>query len=363
MSGNSFGEIFKITSFGESHGKAIGVVIDGCPAGLTIDLAQIQSDLDNRKPGTYKGASPRTEDHSFEILSGVFEGKSIGTPICLVVYNQNQQSADYTHLKDVFRPSHADYTYFAKYGIRDYRGGGRQSARETVARVLAGSIAKQVLKTYQVSIQAMVTQIGTVVYTGSIGTEQINFSKVNPLKTVNQTLQMQMQAQIDQAMQDGDSLGGVISCICNGLPAGIGEPVFDKLHAVLGQAMLSINAVKGFEIGSGFEAAAMKGSEHNDEFELKNEQISTKTNRSGGVQGGISNGEPLEMKIAFKPVASIAQAQQTLTTTKEPVELIIKGRHDSCVLPRAVVIVESMAAITILDFILRNKNSRLQPLL
>ncbi len=362
MAGNSFGDIFRITSFGESHGKAIGVVIDGCPAGLEMDLTQIQNELDQRKPGTYTGASARNEDHSFEILSGVFEGKTIGTPICMVVWNKDQQTADYDHLKAVFRPSHADYTYFIKYGIRDHRGGGRQSARETVARVLAGAVAKQILATYQVKIKALVTQIGDVKFDQPITETHLQFSALNDLKTADQNSQQKMQAAIDNALQIGDSLGGVITCICNGVPPGIGEPVFDKLHAVLGKAMLSINAVKGFEIGSGFEGAGMQGSVHNDLFDMKDGQITTQTNYSGGVQGGISNGAALEMKIAFKPVSSIAIPQQTINIQNQMVDLSIKGRHDACVLPRAVVIVEAMAALTILDFILKNKNSRLQPL-
>jgi chorismate synthase len=361
MSGNSFGDIFKITTFGESHGKAIGVVIDGCPAGLDIDLNQIQHDLDNRKPGTYKGASARIEDHTFEVLSGIFEGKSIGTPICLVVYNQNQNSADYDHLKEVFRPSHADYTYYTKYGIRDHRGGGRQSARETVARVLAGAIAKQVLNTYHIKVQALVSQIGSIAYNGQLEAEHFQFAKANTLRTVDESTQLKMQNEIDIALKEGDSLGGIIACRCEGVPAGIGEPVFDKLHAVLGQAMLSINAVKGFEIGSGFQSVSMRGSEHNDSFGIINNEIMTHTNLSGGIQGGISNGAPIVMKIAFKPVSSISKTQETINTNKEKIQLNISGRHDACVLPRAVVIVEAMAAITILDFILRNNNSKLQP--
>lgn len=361
MAGNSFGDIFKITSFGESHGKAIGVVIDGCPAGLAIDLNHIQFELDQRKPATYTGASSRKEDQNFEILSGVFEGKTIGTPICMVVYNKDQKSDDYNHLETVFRPSHADYTYFAKYGIRDHRGGGRQSARETVARVLAGAIAKQILKTYGISINALVTQIGEVCFDAPILEEHLLFSTQNELKTADEITKVNMQASIENALKTGDSLGGVITCICMGVPAGIGEPVFDKLHAVLGQAMLSINAVKGFEIGSGFAGASMKGSAHNDLFEFKDGKIATQTNFSGGIQGGISNGAPIEMKIAFKPVSSIAQPQQTINNINEHVSLSIKGRHDACVLPRAVVIVEAMAALTILDFILKNNSSRLQP--
>ena len=362
MSGNSFGEIFTITTFGESHGRAIGVVIDGCPAGLAIDLNFIQQELDSRKPGTYTGASSRSEDHSFEVLSGIFEGKSLGTPICMVVYNQNQNSEDYDHLKDVFRPSHADYTYYSKYGIRDHRGGGRQSARETVARVLAGAIAKQVLHTYQISVQALVSQIGTIDFEHPLQMKHFEFAKSSSLRTVDEATQIKMQNEIDLALKEGDSLGGVIACRCEGVPAGIGEPVFDKLHAVLGQAMLSINAVKGFEIGTGFQSVGMKGSAHNDAFGIKNNEIMTQTNKSGGIQGGISNGAPINMKIAFKPVSSISKTQETLNTNKEKIQLNINGRHDACVLPRAVVIVEAMAAITILDFILRNNNSKLQPL-
>ncbi|MFM9839189.1 MAG: chorismate synthase [Cyclobacteriaceae bacterium] len=356
--GNSYGTIFKISTFGESHGPAIGVVIDGCPAGLEIDEAFIQSELTRRKPGQSKITTQRKEDDTFKILSGVFEGKSTGTPIAIVIENQDQRSKDYGHIENTFRPSHADFTYQEKYGIRDHRGGGRSSARETAARVAAGGVAKLLLKKYSVDINAFVSQVGELKaphYTS------LDLSKTedNIVRCPDPAMAEKMIALIDQVRLDRDTIGGIVTCVIKNTPVGLGEPVFDKLHAELGKAMLSINAVKGFEYGSGFEGVTLRGSQHNDEFVNEGGKIRTKTNHSGGVQGGISNGEDIYFNVAFKPVATIMQDQQSVDKDGNEAVVSGKGRHDPCVVPRAVPIVEAMAALVLVDFLLRNKTSRL----
>jgi len=355
---NSYGTLFKISTFGESHGPAIGVIIDGCPAGLEIDEAFIQAELDRRKPGQSKITTQRKEDDTFKILSGVFEGKSTGTPIAIVIENQDQRSKDYSHIQNTFRPSHADYTYETKYGVRDYRGGGRSSARETAARVAAGAVAKLLLKTAGVEVNAYVSQVGDLT---APPYSQLDFSKTedNIVRCPDASSAEKMIALIDQVRLDRDTIGGCVSCVIKNTPVGLGEPVFDKLHAELGKAMLSINAVKGFEYGSGFDGVTLRGSQHNDEFYNDGARIRTKTNHSGGVQGGISNGEDIYFNVAFKPVATIMQDQPSVD--KDGNEAIVsgKGRHDPCVVPRAVPIVEAMAALVIADFYLRAKTSKL----
>lgn len=355
---SSYGTLFKITTFGESHGPAIGVIIDGCPAGLEIDEAFIQVELNRRKPGQSKITTQRKEDDTFKILSGVFEGKSTGTPIALVIENQDQRSKDYGHIAETFRPSHADYTYEVKYGNRDYRGGGRSSARETAARVAAGAVAKLLLQKSKIEINAFVSQVGEIVaphYT------QLDLSKTedNIVRCPDADTALKMIALIDQVRLDRDTIGGVVTCVIKNSPLGLGEPVFDKLHAELGKAMLSINAVKGFEYGSGFEGVTLRGSQHNDEFYNEGGRIRTKTNYSGGIQGGISNGEDIYFNVAFKPVATIMQDQTSVDKQGNETTVSGKGRHDPCVLPRAVPIVEAMAALVITDFLLRNKISKL----
>ncbi|WP_304138111.1 chorismate synthase [Mesonia mobilis] len=352
MAGNSFGTIFKVTTFGESHGKAIGGIIDGCPSGVEIDLEAIQNELNRRKPGQSKIVTQRKEPDTIEFLSGIFEGKTTGTSIGFVIENTNQKSKDYGHIKDVYRPSHADYTYDQKYGNRDYRGGGRSSARETACRVVAGAVAKQFLTSIQ--FQAYVSSVGKIQLEE---TDAIDFAEIekNPVRCPNAEKASEMETYIKQIRKEGDTVGGVVSCVIKNVPVGLGEPVFDKLHAQLGKAMLSINAVKGFEYGSGFEGAQMRGSEHNDHF---NEDGSTKTNFSGGVQGGISNGMDIHFKVAFKPVATLMQKQETINSQGEKVEMEGKGRHDPCVVPRAVPIVEAMAALVIADFLLINRTTK-----
>lgn len=356
--GNTYGKKLTITTFGESHGKAIGVTIDGCPAGLVIDEEFIQSELDRRKPGQSKITTQRKEGDKAEILSGVFEGKSTGTPIAIVIYNEDQKSKDYSHISNKFRPSHADYTYHEKYGVRDYRGGGRSSARETAARVAAGAVAKLFLKQLGVQINAYVSQAGNIKlekpYT------ELNFSKTenNIVRCPDQQIANEMIRLIDQVRKNQDTIGGVVTCVIQGTPVGLGEPVFDKLHAELGKAMLSINAVKGFEYGSGFEGVKMLGSEHNDLFEQQDGNVKTHTNHSGGIQGGISNGQDIYFKVAFKPVATIMQDQESIDTDGNKTIVSGKGRHDPCVVPRAVPIVEAMAALVIADYYLLNKSSK-----
>lgn len=354
---NVYGTLFKISTFGESHGPAIGVVIDGCPPGLAIDEAFIQSELDRRKPGQSKITTQRKEDDVFKILSGVFEGKSTGTPIALVIENQDQRSKDYSHIAETFRPSHADYTYEAKYGVRDYRGGGRSSARETAARVAAGAIAKLLLKKHNVEINAFVSQVGDLAaphYT----TLDLSKTEDNIVRCPDPSTAERMIALIDQVRLDRDTIGGVVTCVIKNTPVGLGEPVFDKLHAELGKAMLGINAVKGFEYGSGFEGVKLRGSQHNDEFYNDGGRIRTKTNFSGGVQGGISNGEDIYFNVAFKPVATIMQDQSTVDKHGNETTVSGKGRHDPCVVPRAVPIVEAMAALVLADFLLRDKTTK-----
>lgn len=348
---STFGHSYRLTSFGESHGSAIGGVIDGVPSGLDISLDKIQSDLDRRRPGQSEIVTQRNEKDQVEILSGVFEGKTTGSPIGFIIRNQDHRSEDYDQLKSVYRPSHADFTYDNKYSNRDYRGGGRSSARETIARVVAGSIAKQALEEIGVSIVAYVDQVGEVRLSGEIDLNEI---ERNDVRCPNARVASEMEATIQMIKNEGDTLGGSITCIINNSPVGLGEPVFDKLHAKLGQAMLSINAVKGFEFGSGFGCIEMKGSEHNDAM---NQDGYTETNFSGGIQGGISNGMPINMRIAFKPVATIKKKQKSIDTEGNKVELETTGRHDPCVVPRAVPIVEAMAAITMFDFYLRNRLS------
>ena len=354
---NIFGKLFSITTFGESHGPAIGAIIDGCPSGLEIDEAFIQSELDRRKPGQSKITTQRKEEDTCKILSGVFEGKATGTPICMVIENQDQRSKDYGHIADTFRPSHADYTYEAKYGIRDYRGGGRSSARETAARVAAGAIAKLFLKKIGVEINAFVSQVGDIKaphYTSlDLSKTEDNIVRCPDASTAERMIDL-----IDQVRLDRDTIGGIVTCVIKNTPVGLGEPVFDKLHAELGKAMLSINAVKGFEYGSGFEGITQRGSQHNDAFYNDGGKIKTKTNFSGGIQGGISNGEEIYFNVAFKPVATIMQDQQTVNKEGNETTVSGKGRHDPCVVPRAVPIVEAMAALVIIDFYLRNKATR-----
>ena len=354
MAGNSFGKMFKLTTFGESHGVAIGGVIDGCPAGLEIDLESVQNDLNRRRPGQSAIVTQRKEPDTVEFLSGIFEGRSTGTPIGFIIKNANQKSKDYSHIQDTYRPSHADYTYDEKYGVRDYRGGGRSSARETACRVVAGSVAKQILQ--KVSFNAFVSSVGKIELQKDYS--ELDFSEIekNPVRCPDPELAKEMEAYIKEVRADGDTVGGTVQCVIKNLPKGLGEPVFDKLHAELGKAMLSINAVKGFEYGSGFEGTKMRGSEHNDHF---NKDGSTQTNLSGGIQGGISNGMDIYFKVAFKPVATLMQKQQTINSKGEEVEMQGKGRHDPCVVPRAVPIVESMAALVIADFYLQNKASKI----
>jgi chorismate synthase len=356
--GNSYGTIFKISTFGESHGPAIGVVIDGCPAGLEIDETFIQTELTRRKPGQSKITTQRKEDDTFKILSGVFDGKATGAPIAIVIENQDQRSKDYSHLENTFRPSHADYTYQEKYGLRDHRGGGRSSARETAARVAAGAVAKLFLHEHGIEISGFVSQVGDIKaphYT------QLDLSKTedNIVRCPDAATAEKMIALIDQVRLDRDTIGGLVTCVIKNSPVGLGEPVFDKLHAELGKAMLSINAVKGFEYGSGFEGIKLRGSQHNDEFVNDGGKIRTKTNHSGGIQGGISNGEDIYFNVAFKPVATIMQDQQSVDKEGNEVVVSGKGRHDPCVVPRAVPIVEAMAALVMADFVLRGRVAKI----
>jgi chorismate synthase len=343
-----------ISTFGESHGKALGVVIDGCPPNISISEEDINIELSRRRPGQSNIVTQRKEPDSVEILSGVFDGKSTGTPISLIIKNKDQKSKDYSHIKDSFRPSHADFTYYEKYGNRDYRGGGRSSARETVARVAAGAIAKKILTDQGIDILAWVSQVGHLKseVTLEISREQI---ESNVVRCPDQQMAEKMIDFIKEVRKDGDTIGGKISCRILGVPTGLGEPVFDKLHADLSKAMMSINAVKGFEYGSGFDCVEMRGSEHNDLFTSSKDGVKTKTNYSGGIQGGISNGMPIDFNVAFKPVATIMKDQQSIDKNMESVSVSGKGRHDPCVVPRAVPIVEAMAALTIVDHWLRQK--------
>lgn len=355
MAGSSFGSIFKLTSFGESHGLAIGGVIEGVPPGFELDFEEIQNELDRRKPGQSAIVTQRKESDTVVFQSGIFEGKTTGTPIGFYIENENQKSNDYSHLQDTYRPSHADFTYEKKYGIRDHRGGGRSSARETISRVVAGAIAKQILSKIGVRFSTYVDQVGSVRFQSDLFFEQ-NHIDANPVRCPDKNTAQEMENLIRDIRKDGDTIGGAVRCIIEEVPIGLGEPVFDKLHAELGKSMLSINAVKGFEIGSGFDAISKKGTEINDLF---NSNGTTKTNHSGGIQGGISNGMPITFRVAFKPVATVMQTQESINREGEKVELQGKGRHDPCVVPRAVPIVEAMAAMVILDFYLRNKSIHL----
>jgi len=354
MPGNTFGNIFKLTSFGESHGEAIGGVIEGCPAGLSLNLETIQKELDRRKPGQSKITTQRKEADEVQFLSGIFEGKTLGTPIGFVIPNRDAKSKDYSHIKDIYRPSHADFTYDAKYGLRDYRGGGRSSARETACRVVAGAIARQLLE--GVEIAAYVSQVGGEKLEKTY--QELDLTKTDDsiVRCPDEDAAERFINAIEQVRKEGDTLGGVITVVVKGVPAGWGEPVFDKLHADLGKAMLSINAVKGFEIGSGFGAVAMKGSEHNDRF---SEGGGTQSNNSGGVQGGISNGEDIYFRVAFKPVATIMQSQETVDNKGNTAIAQGKGRHDPCVVPRAVPIVEAMTALVLADYYLISRTNKI----
>jgi chorismate synthase len=350
MAGNSYGTVYKVTTFGESHGAALGGIIDGCPAGIALDFEAIQHEMTRRKPGQSAIVTQRKEPDEVQFLSGIFEGKTTGTPIGFVIPNTNQKSDDYSHIANSYRPSHADYVYEKKYGLRDYRGGGRSSARETASRVVAGAIAKQFLK--EVKITAFVSSVGNIKMEKSY--QELDFAEIekNPVRCPDPELAARMEEEIRVIKKQGDTIGGVVTCVIQNVPIGLGEPVFDKLHAELGKAMLSINAVKGFEYGSGFHGATMKGSEHND---LYNNDGTTKTNLSGGIQGGISNGMDIYFNVAFKPVATLIQMQQTIDKDGNYVDMMGKGRHDPCVVPRAVPIVEAMAAIVLTDFYLMNK--------
>ena len=354
MAGNTYGTIFKLSTFGESHGKAIGGVIDGCPAGIELDLNAIQHDLNRRKPGQSAIVTQRKEPDEVEFFSGIFDGKTTGTPIGFAIHNTNQKSKDYSHIKDSYRPSHADYVYDEKYGIRDYRGGGRSSARETASRVVAGAIAKQFLN--PLSINAYVSAVGKIKLEANPSKVDLSEIENNPVRCPDPIKALEMEAYIKQIRKEGDTIGGIVTCVIKNIPVGLGEPVFDKLHAELGKAMLSINAVKGFEYGSGFNGTTMKGSEHNDLF---NTDGSTKTNKSGGIQGGITNGMDIYFNVAFKPVATIMQKQETINSKGDSVEMQGKGRHDPCVVPRAVPIVEAMAALVLADFKLLKRTNKI----
>jgi len=358
---NTYGNIFKITTYGESHGLAIGVTLDGVPAGIDLDIEIVQKELARRKPGQSRITTQRKEEDQVEILSGVFEGKTTGTPIGMVIRNKDQKSKDYSHISDKFRPSHADYTYQEKYGIRDYRGGGRSSARETAARVAAGSVAQQFLKQVAgVEFYSYVSQVGDLSLNKPYTELNLNAIDDNDVRCPDAPMAEKMYGYIDEVRKNRDTVGGVITGVIKNVPVGLGEPVFDKLHAELGKAMLSINAVKGFEYGSGFEGVKMKGSQHNDEFYIEDGKTKTKTNYSGGVQGGISNGQDIYFNVGFKPVATLMQDQQTINEAGEEVTISGKGRHDPCVVPRAVPIVDAMAALVIADFYLLKRTNILR---
>ena len=356
MGGSIFGKLFTITTFGESHGKGIGVIIDGCPAGIDINVDFIQSELGRRRPGQSNIVTQRKENDEVQILSGVFEGLATGSPIAMLIPNSDQKSGDYDHIKDSFRPSHADYTFEVKYGHRDYRGGGRSSARETAARVAAGAVAKLFLNHFGITINAWVSQVGTIGMPYPPNNIDYGLIESNDVRCPDPKLADEMIQLIKQIRKDGDTIGGSVTCNIAGVPVGLGEPVFDKLHAELGKAILSINACKGFEYGSGFDGITMKGSEHNDSFFANDDgNITTKTNYSGGIQGGISNGMDIYFRAAFKPVATIIPEQDSVDKYGQTTKITGKGRHDPCVVPRAVPIVESMAALVLADFMLRNK--------
>ena len=356
---NTIGRIFRLTSYGESHGGAIGGVIDGCPAGLQIDTSLVQSELDRRKPGQSHITTQRSESDKVEFLSGIFEGQTTGTPIGFMIRNQDQHSDDYNNLREVYRPSHADYTYDQKYGLRDHRGGGRSSARETIARVVAGAIAKQLLANLGIKINAYVSAVGETVLNKAYQQLDLTLTESNIVRCPDPETALKMIARIEEAGKNHDTVGGVISGVITGVPAGWGEPVFNKLHADLGHAMLGINAVKGFEYGSGFDGTKLSGSEHNDIFIKAGDRISTLTNHSGGIQGGISNGQDITWRVAFKPIATLLKEQKTIDKDEHETTIHPKGRHDPCVLPRAVPIVEAMAAIVLADHFLLSRLSKL----
>ena len=350
MSGNKFGSLFQLTTFGESHGEAIGGIIEGCPSGIALDMKAIQLDLNRRKPGQSAIVTQRKEPDEVKFLSGIFEGKTTGVPIGFAIFNTNQKSRDYDHIKDQYRPSHADKVYDEKYGFRDYRGGGRSSARETASRVVAGAIAKQFLS--DVKFTAYVSSVGKINLDKPYQELDFSYIEKNPVRCADPEKAAVMESYIKQIRKEGDTVGGIITCVIQNIPLGLGEPVFNKLHAELGKAMLSINAVKGFEYGSGFQGSKTKGSLHND---LYNADGTTQTNRSGGIQGGISNGMDIYFNVAFKPVATIMQSQKTINNKGETVNMRGKGRHDPCVVPRAVPIIEAMAALVLADFTLLNR--------
>lgn len=355
---NTFGHIFRLTTFGESHGEAVGGVVDGMPAGIDIDIDFIQQELNRRRPGQSSITTSRQEADQIELLSGVFEGKSTGCPIGFIVRNTNQHSQDYENMRCLFRPSHADYTYFLKYGIRDHRGGGRSSARITISRCVGGALAKLVLKQLGISVQAYTSQVGNIALERDYKLYDLSQTETNAVRCPDPEKAAQMEALIAGVKSEGDTIGGIITCVIKGCPVGLGEPEFDKLHAALGAAMLSINAVKGFEYGEGFEGVTAKGSEQNDIFTVTNGQITTATNHSGGIQGGISNGQDIYFRVAFKPVATILSEQATVDKEGNPTRFTAKGRHDPCVLPRAVPVVEAMAAMTILDYYLQDRTPK-----
>ena len=352
---NTIGKLFTFTSFGESHGRGVGGIVDGCPAGIELDEAFIQNELNRRRPGQSSISTPRSEEDKVEFLSGIFEGKTTGTPIAFIIWNKNQESSDYNHLKDVYRPSHADYTYQQKYGIRDHRGGGRSSARATAGWVAAGAIAKLVLKHQGVDITAYTSQVGQIAVTKSYQNLDLSLIESNIVRCPEPETAEKMITYIDELRKDGNSIGGIVSCVIKGVPVGWGEPVFDKLQARLAASMLSINATHGFDYGRGFGGVHLTGAEMNDAFTKEGEKVTTTTNNSGGIQGGISNGQDIYFRVLFKPVATISIKQNTLDKDLNAVELKAQGRHDPCVLPRAVPIVEAMAALTLIDLSLMNK--------
>lgn len=358
---NRIGQIFSVTTFGESHGPGVGGVIDGMPAGVEVDLEFIQSELDRRRPGQSRLTTARKEADQVELLSGVFEGRTTGCPIGFLVRNTNQHSNDYDNMRDLFRPSHADYTYTQKYGLRDHRGGGRSSARETISRVVAGALAKLALQQLGVTVQAWTQQVGNIVLDKDYTQLDLALTETNDVRCPDAEVAEQMAQLITEVKAEGDTIGGVIACVVKGCPVGLGEPAFDKLHATLGHAMLSINAVKGFEYGQGFAGVCQRGSEQNDIFVPDGKGgITTRTNRSGGIQGGISNGQDIYFRVAFKPVATLLMEQETVTLDGQPTTLTARGRHDACVLPRAVPVVEAMAAITLLDHYLLARASKMR---
>lgn len=357
---STFGTLFRVTTFGESHGVGLGVTIDGCPAGLELDVEAIQAEMARRRPGQSRLVTQRKEGDTVELLSGTFEGKTTGTPIGMVIYNQDQRSKDYGHIYDKYRPSHADYTFTAKYGHRDYRGGGRSSARETAARVAAGAVARQLLSHYGISIKSYVDQVGSIATGKNYKELELSLIDTNDVRCPDPDTAVAMETEILAVRKAGDTIGGIVKCVISGVPAGWGEPVFDKLHADLGKAILSINACKGFDYGSGFAGVTQRGSEHNDAFYTDGEgAVRTRTNRSGGIQGGISNGENIYFRAAFKPVATIINDQESVNEAGEKVTVAGKGRHDPCVLPRAVPIVDAMAALVLADHCLLARANRL----